>query len=419
MKIGVIMYQTSLSKGQELVAQGMTRTFRNLGFEAYLITGPYHDGKRVVSADAIDRSTGGYVVDDKDHRIPMLRVGGYVSGWPPRRIMFRNFVDTLRNIINDLDLDVLVTHSTLWNGPEDTAKFVLWTKTMRELGLHQGKIAYCHMPHYQPPHPVGYHVAERSFRMAWNRLVFPQVFRVADLILVTTPIEKEYMIRMGAKEEQCHLFPGGLDEELFAGYEDISSALFRTKLGISENKKIISFLGTIEERKNPLAVARIARRLRDMRDVHFVIAGRVSDQGEQVRNEVRDLANLSCVGEISNEEKVQLIKGSYLNILMSRMEALGMTQIEFMYGGIPIITSAVGGQKWLIRNGVEGIHVNGPEDVEGAAVAIRKLVENVDLRNEMSQKARGRSEEFKLEKLTKGFHAMLQTILENSTCPER
>ena len=48
-RIGVLMYQTSRTKGQELVAQRMVRYFNKLGHEAYLITSVYHDEKEVVS----------------------------------------------------------------------------------------------------------------------------------------------------------------------------------------------------------------------------------------------------------------------------------------------------------------------------------------------------------------------------------
>lgn len=413
MNIGIIMYQTSESKGQELVAQRMTKAFRRLGVNAYLITGPYHDGKRIVSSEAFEKSLDGYVRDDKSSPVPLLRVDGYISNWPPRRIMFRNFIDALRGITDRFGIDVLIAHSTLWNGPEDAAKFVLWKKTLKELGIDERRMVYCHMPHYQPPEPVGYRVAERSFRMAWNRLVFPQIFRTARLILVTTPIEMEDMVRMGAKEEQCHLFPGGLDEQIFSDYALTDFERFRKNHGIPENRLIVSYLGTVEERKNPLAVAKVARRMLDLSEVHFIIAGRGSNQERQVMNEIRGLKNVSYVGEISEEEKVQLIKGSYLNILMSRMEALGLTQIEFMYGGVPVITSAIGGQRWLVRDKMEGIHVNGPEDLDGVAQAIRFLVKNPDARSKMSVNARRRAEEFTLDRSTRNLEERLRTALQD------
>ncbi|MFH0848796.1 MAG: glycosyltransferase family 4 protein [archaeon] len=409
MKIGVVMYQTSLSKGQELVAQRMTKEFRKQGVEAYLITSSYHDDKRIISSDILQRSADGYMRDDKDPKIPRIRVDGYISTWPPRRIVFRNFVDTLRKIIDTFGIDVLITHSTLWNGPEETAKFILWKRTMRELGLDERQMAYCHMPHYQPPDPTSYHITERSFRMAWNRLVFPQIFEVANLILVTTPIEEQYMIKMGAKKDQCHLFPGGVDEELYQNHEGTRFEDFRKKYKIPENKKIISYIGTIEERKNPLAAIRVAGSLSDLQEVHFVIAGHGSNQERQVRTELHELRNVSYVGEISEEQKVQLIKGSYLNILMSRMEALGLTQLEFMYGGVPIVTSAAGGQRWLVRNNIDGIHVNGPEDWIGAEKAIRYLIKNQDVWSIMSENARRRAQEFTLEKLTSGLEKKLRS----------
>jgi glycosyltransferase involved in cell wall biosynthesis len=409
MKIGVIMYQTSDTRGQELVAQQMVREFIRIGHEAYLITSPYHDEKRTVSHYEFERNVDGYLFFERSTvGVPAILVDGYPSNWPPRRIMFRNFVDALRIIVDRFALDVLITHSTLWNGPEDTSKFVLWRRTLQRLGLDHRDIVYCHMSHFQEPHPVRYSPVERAFRMAWNRLAFPQIFHTADLILVISPLSKEAMVKMGAREEQCYLFPGGVDEELYKDYEKVDFGQFRKNRGIPENKKIISYVGTIEERKNPLAVIRVARKLLDLHELHFVIAGHGSDQEKKVRNEARELKNVSYVGKISDEEKVQLIKGSYLNILMSRMEALGLTQLEFMYGGVPIITSAVGGQRWLVRDKVDGIHVNGSEDVEGAARAIKHLVENLEIRDEMSENAKRRAQEFTLEKLTRGLEQKLQ-----------
>jgi len=77
-----------------------------------------------------------------------------------------------------------------------------------------------------------------------------------------------------------------------------------------------------------------------------------------------------------------------------------LTQIEFMYSGVPVVTSGVGGQKWLIHNGVEGLQVNGPEDIEGAAAAIRKLVDNPGLWKELSENAKKRTMSLALSNLT-------------------
>jgi glycosyltransferase involved in cell wall biosynthesis len=399
-RIGVIMYQTSKSKGQELVAQRMVREFIKRGHEAYLITSVYHDGKEVVSAQSV-RKIGGYLsTEDKELGIPIIRVDSYIARWPPRRIVFRDFISTLSNIMERFQLDVLITHSTLWNGPEEVAKFIEWRRYIRSIGGYEDPLVFCHMSHFQEPTPKRYSLMERSFRITWNRLTLPLIFSTANLILVVTSLEREAKVKLGAKEEKCFLFPGGIDDEMLR-YANVDTKSLIDRLEVKENVKIVTYLGSLEERKNALAVLKAAKMLQDRRDVHFVIAGRGdSAYAKRIIETANSLPNVTYLGEVNEQEKVQLIKASHLNILLSQLEALGLTQLEFMYFGVPVITSAVGGQAWLIRNEVEGIHVDGPEDIEGAANAINRLVDNKALWNQLSTNAKKKAMSLTMSTLT-------------------
>jgi hypothetical protein len=108
---------------------------------------------------------------------------------------------------------------------------------------------------------------------------------------------------------------------------------------------------------------------------------------------------VSYLGEIDDKEKTLLIKSSYVNILLSQLEALGLAQLEFMYFGVPVVTSAVGGQSWLVHNGREGVHTAGPDDLEGAAKAIVSLVDNPELWNRLSLNARERARDLASPKI--------------------
>ncbi len=410
MKVINIMYQTSFTKGQELVAQRLALQLQKQGCKSYLVTSPYHDNKPVISPKVIATSVKGYIwSNETEFGVPVIRVDGYHSTWPPRRIMLRDFVNALRRLYEEIGFDVMITHSTLWNGPEDAAKFVLWVRALMAEGLLQKPVIFCHMSHYQPPDPTHYSLIERSYREAWNRLVFPQIFRTADLILCTTPLEEEDMLRLGARREQIHLYPGGVDSEFIDNAAREPEKILE-RHNIPTDVKLVSYVGTIEERKNPLAVVRAAKLLTDRRDIHFVIAGAPSNQHEKVQRESRGLHNLSYVGRLNDEEKVALMKKSYLNIIMSRMEALGITQLEFMYCGVPVVTSAVGGQRWVVRDGIDGIHVKGPEDYRGAAAAIRRLAEDQELHDKMSENARSRAQQFTLQNLTEGLLQRLKKL---------
>jgi len=255
---------------------------------------------------------------------------------------------------------------------------------------------------------------EQSFRVAWNKVTLPQIFSAANLILVVTESERKAKIKLGAKPEKCFLFPGGVDDELLS-YENVEVKSLLERLN-KEKVKVISYLGSLEERKNPLAVLKVAKSLQERKDIHFVIAGRGdSAYAKKVVEMAKSLPNVTYLGEVSDMEKVQLIRISYLNILLSQLEALGLTQLEFMHFGVPVITSGVCGQGWLIRNGIEGIHVRGSEDVEGATKAITKLVENKPLWQQLSINAKNRVSDLALSTLI----SKLDEVLTHELLKER
>jgi len=426
------MYQTSKTKGQELVAERMVWYFRKMGHEAYLITSVYHDGEEIISESSLGED--GYIlIDDAELQIPVIRVGSITSRWPHRRVLFQDSIYTLEKIVNRFKLNVLITHSTLWNGPEDVAKFVEWRRNVKESGGYEDPLIFCHMSHFQEPSPKRYSLVERSFRLAWNRLALKTVLNVANLVLVVTPFEQQSKIKLGAKPEKCVLFPGGVDDQAFLRYATSDRRELHQKLGLDLSMKLISYLGTIEERKNTKAILNVAEKLRDRNDVRFVIAGSgESEYAREVKEWADTLPNVTYLGKIDDKQKVQLIEISYLNILLSRMEALGLAQLEFMFKGVPVVTSGVGGQSWIVRNGQDGVHVNGPDDVEGAVNVITQLAEDEVRWNKLSENSRARAEEFTLTRLVKeldealthefekesGLSALAPEVRETLTEPE-
>ncbi|MGP8068668.1 MAG: glycosyltransferase family 4 protein [Candidatus Bathyarchaeia archaeon] len=414
-RIGVIMYQTSRTKGQELVAQRMVRYFRNLGNESYLITSVYHDGKETVSEQQMGEK-GYFLVNDVELDIPVIRVASLVSKWPPRRIGFKDVVHTLERIVNDFQLNVLITHSTLWNGPEEVAKFVEWRRNIKALGGYQAPLVFCHMSHFQEPSPRRYSIVERSFRMAWNRLSLRTILRVANLILVVTPYEEEAKVKMGAPKNRLLLFPGGIDDVSFSQFSSSNPQELLKQLGIPTDSKIVAFVGTIENRKNPTAICDVAERLTNRNDIQFVIGGAGdSEYADLVRKKAEGLPNVKYIGELSEKAKVQLIQSSYLNIILSRMEALGVTQLEFMFEGIPVITSGVGGQSWIVRNGEEGIQVKGPEDIDGAVNTVIDLADDKSKWQKLSTNARERASKYTLTNLMHQLDSAITREIENES----
>ncbi len=73
-------------------------------------------------------------------------------------------------------------------------------------------------------------------------------------------------------------------------------------------------------------------------------------------------------------------------VLLSRWEGLPMVVLEAMSRGMSIIATNVGGIPEVIENGKEGILIS-PEDPEILIQTINKLLENEELRKNISQAA--------------------------------
>jgi len=408
------MYQTSLTKGQELVAQRMVKEFRRLGHDAFLITSVYRDSEAVAKPDEV-KARGGYIhVFDRDLGIPVIRVNSDGTTWPPRRISFVDFVGVLTNIVDDLKLNVLITHSTLWNGPEEVVKFVAWRRKMMEGGAPRSPLLFCHMSHFQDASDERYAIVERSYRETWNSIILPRVLAEADLVLVTTPYEADSMKRMGAKDDKLFLFPGGIDDEDIASMGNEEA--FRAKHNLPYDAKLVSFLGSVEERKNALELLDVANLLSARKDIRVVIAGRAEGAyGQRVKEAASKLTNVSVLGPISDEEKAALIRTSFLNITMSKAEALGISQLEFMSAGVPVITSGVGGQSWIVKDGSNGVVLNGPEDTKGAAEAVIRLADQPKLRRRMGKAASRTASAYSLTRLVDRLARRLQLEIQDSS----
>ena len=405
MNFGVIMYQTSTSKGQELVAQRMTKELAAQGDRAVLITSWFHDFKPVISTDEVRRN-GGYVSYQDDRRgVTVYRVDSRKVEWPPRRIEFTNFVSILDRIVGELSLDVLITHSTLWNGPDLTALFVSWKRRIGA-GEHEKRLVFCHMSHFQPP-SWRYSHQEREWRRAWNDYMLGRIVRETDILLGTTPAAERHMVELGARRDQCILFPGGIEVPPPRSHEELAE--FRRRHGILPEEKLVTFLGTVEERKHVRAVVRVAKSLAEHRDIKFVIAGRMEGEyAVRVRADAEGLPNLVVLGEISEEEKADLIRSSILDITMSKLEALGLVQLEFMSAGVPVVTSGAGGQSWVVRNGQTGIVLEGPDDVAGAASAIVELARNHAYRERLGKSAEKFAADFTMKSLVRTLIKKIQ-----------
>ena len=75
-------------------------------------------------------------------------------------------------------------------------------------------------------------------------------------------------------------------------------------------------------------------------------------------------------------------------LLPTKYEAFGLAILEAMATGLPVLVSVRAGAAELIRDGVNGMHIEGPTDSAAIAAKIESLLKDRDLRRRLGHHGR-------------------------------
>jgi glycosyltransferase involved in cell wall biosynthesis len=103
-----------------------------------------------------------------------------------------------------------------------------------------------------------------------------------------------------------------------------------------------------------------------------------------------------------------LIRNADVLVLPSQAhESFGLTIVEAMARGVPVVATRVGGIPEVLEDGVQGF-VCSPSDASAFAAAISRLLSSEELRRDLGAAGRRRYEQhFRAEHMSKAYHSLL------------
>lgn len=151
----------------------------------------------------------------------------------------------------------------------------------------------------------------------------------------------------------------------------------------------ILFIGTINERKNPLGLIKACEPMLRAGHCTLALAG-PSGKGDPYAQEVQNLANeipgIEMLGFLAREDLPPHYRTASLLVLPTFEDNCPMVVLEAMAAGIPVTASRVGGVPDLIEHEVDGLLFD-PYDPESMRNCIERLIKDSDLRSAIT--ARG------------------------------
>ena len=163
----------------------------------------------------------------------------------------------------------------------------------------------------------------------------------------------------------------------------------------------ILFVGRMEPRKGLIHLLRAFRKLqRDGVRARLLLVGTGPGEREARRYVLtRQLDDVEFLGRVSEAQKAQLFKTAdiYVSPATGR-ESFGIVLLEAMSAGAPIICSDIHGYRGVVRRERDGILVE-PGNADALAAAIRRLIDDPELRAQLSRAGEERAQLFTWERV--------------------
>ena len=224
------------------------------------------------------------------------------------------------------------------------------------------------------------------------------------------------------KFEKRNVFyiPNGVDIYRFKPCSSCEKRLLRSKLGFSENDKVILSTRRFAKKNGVLFLVKaIPLVLRKIRNAKLLLIG---DYNGPTKYSDKDLIlefikkkklenNVLWLGSVPNNEISKYYCLSDISVLPSLKEAVSISGLESLASGLPIVGTNVGGIPELVIDGKTGYLVK-PANTEDLAEKIIKILSNEKQLNYMKQEARKRAvENFSWEVITKETIAVYEKLL--------
>ncbi|MEY2539846.1 MAG: hypothetical protein QOG67_3586 [Verrucomicrobiota bacterium] len=203
-----------------------------------------------------------------------------------------------------------------------------------------------------------------------------------DTVFVNSEEYRQSWVSRGLDPGKIKILPRGLDTELF--HPARRDPAFWEKFGSTNGKVRLLYVGRISKEKNLDLLASAYRQLRDEGlPVELLLVG----HGPYSKTLAEALPDAIFTGYLKGNQLATAYASSDVFAFPSTTDTFGNVIIEAQASGVPVIVSDAGGPKELVEDQRNGI-ITKSFDVEDFTRAVRALVVDPKLREEMGNRAR-------------------------------
>jgi mannosylfructose-phosphate synthase len=260
-------------------------------------------------------------------------------------------------------------------------------------------------PHIHTPHSIGSwkrdsmdgdaEELERKYNFRRRIRDEKTIYDECDLIVATTPTQRDILVgtEYDVSLEKIRVIPPGYDDERFFPVSLATRDALKRQLGL--RGPIILALGRMAKNKGyDLLLRAMPVVFRRIEDAKLVLAVGSTEPSEAEREMIAGLHRLArdlgvedrvvFKDFIPDDQLADHYRAADVFALSSRYEPFGMTAIEAMACGTPVVATTEGGLCEQVAWGIESLYAN-PFDFESFGHAIAFVLQNVRVAGQLSK----------------------------------
>ena len=294
-----------------------------------------------------------------------------------------------------LPVELSLTSIDLLHSPDFIPPF--WRNTRSVITIHD--LHFLRYPHFLTQEAARYYSQ-----------IDQAVRRTDHIIAVSESTRQDTMNLLGVPAERITVIYEATDPSFQPIDDPKQLAWIRQKYHLPE--KFVLFVGTIEPRKNIPTLLQAQRLLLDRHGplAPLVIVGKEGWLVDEVFTLVDELQleqDVRFVGQVSQRDLVLLYNAATVHVHPAFYEGFGLPPLEAMTVGTPTVVSDVSSLPEVVSDA--GWLVD-PEDVEGWATAIGRLLADTELRADYRQRGFEQARKFSLIRMAEETLAVYRQI---------
>jgi glycosyltransferase involved in cell wall biosynthesis len=244
--------------------------------------------------------------------------------------------------------------------------------------------------------------------MLYRFITIRSCHRATKVLAISQQTKNDLIEFLGIDAGKIEVIYQSCDKKYYERVDEIRKKAVRLKFNLPE--KFILCVGTIEQRKNQLAI--LEGVVHEKLDIPVVLVGKPTEYKKQldefiIESDIRK--QLIFLHQTNSEELQTIYQLAEIMVYPSFFEGFGLPVLEAQASGCPVITSNISS---LPEAGGDAALYVDPANSRQIGAAIRELLMNTKLKSELIEKGLANSLKFNDQAVAENLMKLYRTLAE-------